>query len=162
MERNSTHKKTALLFTFLIIHTICIFSDRGNSVSYTISYKIASDSLDIQSVVDDFYDFLNSFYAVKKEFSRIETSKYDWKKFNRYENVFIIYEQNMYLLIKANIEQFQPYLFYKEQNADYYMQVIFSNYGRVADRHDYAVFEEEVDEKVRKYAEEHNGKSVTW
>lgn len=60
------YKKIVLLLTLLVIHSMCIFADRGNSVSYTISYNIASNSLNMQSAVDDFYDFLNSFYAMEK------------------------------------------------------------------------------------------------
>lgn len=153
------YKKIALSLTLLIINSMCIFADRGNSVSYTISYNIASNSLDMQSAVDDFYDFLNSFYTMEKNYSRIMTEKYDWKKFNRYENLFTIYEQDMYLRIYANIEQRQPYLFYKEKNDDYYVYLVFKSYGWFDDRIDeYIIFGEDVDKKVRKYAEEHNWK----
>ena len=119
------YKKIALSLTLLIINSMCIFADRGNSVSYTISYNITNNSLDMRSVVDDFYDLLNSFYTMKKNYSRIVTEKYDWKKFNRYENLFTIYEQDMYLRIYAKIEQRQPYLFYKEKNDDYYVYLVF-------------------------------------
>ena len=151
------YRKIALSLTLLIINSMCIFADRGNSVSYTISYNIASNSLDMQSAVDDFYDFLNSFYTMEKNYSRIVTKKYDWKKFNRYENLFTIYEQDMYLRIYANIEQRQPYLFYREKNNDYYIYLVFKSYGWFDDRIDeYIIFGEDVDKKVRKYAEEHN------
>ena len=151
------YKKIALSLTLLIVNSMCIFADRGNSVSYTISYNIASNSLDMRSVVDDFYDFLNSFYIMEKNYSRIVTKKYDWKKFNRYENLFTIYEQNMYLWIYANIEQRQPYLFFREKNDDYYIYLVFKSYGWFDDRIDeYIIFGEDVDKKVRKYAEEHN------
>lgn len=151
------YKKIVLLLTLLVIHSMCIFADRGNSVSYTISYNIANNSLDMRSVVDDFYDFLNSFYAMEKNYSRIVTKRYDWKKINRYENLFTIYEQDMYLRIYANIEQRQPYLFYREKNDDYYIYLVFKSYGWFDDRIDeYSIFGEDVDEKVRKYAEEHN------
>lgn len=151
------YKKIALSLTLLIVNSMCIFADRGNSVSYTISYNIASNSLDMQSAVDDFYDFLNSFYTMKKNYSRIVTEKYAWKKFNRYENLFTIYEQDMYLRIYANIEQRQPYLFYREKNNDYYVYLVFKSYGWFDDRIDeYIIFGEDVDKKVRKYAEEHN------
>lgn len=151
------YKKIASSLTLLIINSMCIFADRGNSVSYTISYNIASNSLDMRSVVDDFYDFLNSFYTMEKNYSRIMTEKYDWKKFNRYENLFTIYEQDMYLRIYANIEQRQPYLFYREKNNDYYIYLVFKSYGWFDDRIDeYIIFGEDVDKKVRKYAEEHN------
>ena len=151
------YKKIALSLTLLIVNSMCIFADRGNSVSYTISYNIASNSLDMRSVVDDFYDFLNSFYIMEKNYSRIVTKKYDWKKFNRYENLFTIYEQDMYLRIYANIEQRQPYLFYREKNNDYYIYLVFKSYGWFDDRIDeYIIFGEDVDKKVRKYAEEHN------
>lgn len=153
------YKKIALSLTLLIVNSMCIFADRGNSVSYTISYNIASNSLDMRSAVDDFYDFLNSFYTMKKNYSRIVTEKYDWKKFNRYENLFTIYEQDMYLRIYANIEQRQPYLFYREKNNDYYIYLVFKSYGWFDDRIDeYIIFGEDVDKKVRKYAEEHNWK----
>lgn len=153
------YKKIALSLTLLIVNSMCIFADRGNSVSYTISYNIASNSLDMRSAVDDFYDFLNSFYTMKKNYSRIVTKKYDWKKFNRYENLFTIYEQDMYLRIYANIEQRQPYLFYREKNNDYYIYLVFKSYGWFDDRIDeYIIFGEDVDKKVRKYAEEHNWK----
>ena len=153
------YKKIALSLTLLIINSMCIFADRGNSVSYTISYNIASNSLDMRSVVDDFYDFLNSFYTMEKNYSRIMTEKYDWKKFNRYENLFTIYEQDMYLRIYANIEQRQPHLFYREKNNDYYIYLVFKSYGWFDDRIDeYIIFGEDVDKKVRKYAEEHNWK----
>ena len=151
------YKKIALSLTLLIINSMCIFADRGNSVSYTISYNIASNSLDMRSVVDDLYDFLSTFYTVKKEYSVFLTENYDWKKFNRYENLFTIYEQDMYLRIYANIEQRQPYLFYKEKNDDYYVYLVFKSYGWFDDRIDeYIIFGEDVDKKVRKYAEEHN------
>lgn len=151
------YRKIALSLTLLIVNSMCIFADRGNSVSYTISYNIASNSLDMRSAVDDFYDFLNSFYTMKKNYSRIVTGKYDWKKFNRYENLFTIYEQDMYLRIYANIEQRQPYLFYREKNNDYYIYLVFKSYGWFDDRIDeYIIFGEDVDKKVRKYAEEHN------
>lgn len=153
------YKKIALSLTLLIINSMCIFADRGNSVSYTISYNITNNSLDMRSVVDDFYDFLNSFYTMEKNYSRIMTEKYDWKKFNRYENLFTIYEQDMYLRIYANIEQRQPYLFYREKNNDYYIYLVFKSYGWFDDRIDeYIIFGEDVDKKVRKYAEEHNWK----
>lgn len=153
------YKKIALSLTLLIVNSMCIFADRGNSVSYTISYNIASNSLDMRCAVDDFYDFLNSFYTMKKNYSRIVTEKYDWKKFNRYENLFTIYEQDMYLRIYANIEQRQPYLFYREKNNDYYIYLVFKSYGWFDDRIDeYIIFGENVDKKVRKYAEEHNWK----
>lgn len=153
------YRKIALSLTLLIINSMCIFADRGNSVSYTISYNIASNSLDMRSVVDDLYDFLSTFYTVKKEYSVFLTEKYDWKKFNRYENLFTIYEQDMYLRIYANIEQRQPYLFYKEKNDDYYVYLVFKSYGWFDDRIDeYIIFGEDVDKKVRKYAEEHNWK----
>ena len=153
------YKKIALSLTLLIINSMCIFADRGNSVSYTISYNIASNSLDMRSAVDYFYDFLNSFYTMEKNYSRIVTKKYDWKKFNRYENLFTIYEQDMYLRIYANIEQRQPYLFYKEKNDDYYVYLVFKSYGWFDDRIDeYMIFGEDVDKKGRKYAEEHNWK----
>lgn len=153
------YRKIALSLTLLIINSMCIFADRGNSVSYTISYNIASNSLDMRSAVDDFYDFLNSFYTMKKNYSRIVTEKYDWKKFNRYENLFTIYEQDMYLRIYANIEQRQPYLFYRKKNNDYYIYLVFKSYGWFDDRIDeYIIFGEGVDKKVRKYAEEHNWK----
>ena len=61
------YKKIALSLTLLIVNSMCIFADRGNSVSYTISYNIASNSLDMRSAVDDFYDFLNSFYIMEKK-----------------------------------------------------------------------------------------------
>ncbi|MBD5432853.1 MAG: hypothetical protein HDR35_00910 [Treponema sp.] len=96
---------------------------------------------------------------MKKNYSRIVTKKYDWKKFNRYENLFTIYEQDMYLRIYANIEQRQPYLFYREKNNDYYIYLVFKSYGWFDDRIDeYIIFGEDVDKKVRKYAEEHNWK----
>lgn len=153
------YKKTALLLTLLVINSMCIFADRGDSYSYTISYKIASDSLDMRSVVDDLYDFLSTFYTVKKEYSVSLTEKYDWKKFNRYKNDFGIRKQDMYMMIKANIEQRQPYLFYKEKNDDYYVYLVFIRYGYFDDRIDeYIIFGEDVDKKVRKYAEEHNWK----
>lgn len=153
------YRKIALSLTLLIINSMCIFADRGNSVSYTISYNITNNSLDMRSAVDDFYDFLNSFYTMKKNYSRIVTEKYDWKKFNRYENLFTIYEQDMYLRIYANIEQRQPYLFYREKNNDYYIYLVFKSYGWFDDRIDeYIIFGEDVDKKVRKYAEEHNWK----
>ncbi|MBD5438454.1 MAG: hypothetical protein HDR37_07815 [Treponema sp.] len=123
------YKKIALSLTLLIVNSMCIFADRGNSVSYTISYNIASNSLDMRCAVDDFYDFLNSFYTMKKNYSRIVTEKYDWKKFNRYENLFTIYEQDMYLRIYANIEQRQPYLFYREK----IMTIIFIWYLKAMD-----------------------------
>ncbi len=151
------YKKIALSLTLLIINAMYIFADRGNSISYTISYNIASDSLDMRSVVDNLYDFLSTLYTVKKEHSVFSTAKYDWKKFNRYENMFIIYKQDMYLRIYANIEQRQPYLFYKEKNDDYYIDLVFKRYGWFDGRiHEYIIFQKDLDEKVRKYAEEHN------
>ncbi len=152
-------RKRLIVLLLLGVRATCIFADRGDSYSYTISYKIASDSLDMRSVVDDLYDFLSTFYTVEKEYSVFSTAKYDWKKFKRYENEFRIRKQDMYLMIYANIEQRQPYLFYKEKNDDYYIWLVFVSYGCFDDRiHEYIIFREELDEKVREYAKEHNWK----
>ena len=154
------YKKLVVFTIFFPLSWLC-YADRGNLLTYnSLDYIVSDEAFALQSLIDDLKNFLSSYYSVAVEKSEERIIKYDWKKFLYFENTFIVRKLDIYIKLRMNIQQQQPYLLPREKNNDYHIYFSFTRFVHENENtEDVISFTEDLDNKIELFTKKHNLKS---
>lgn len=90
--------KKIAVFYILFFSLSITYANRGNSLTYKfLDYVNSDENFTPKSFIEDFQNFLNSYYSVTMEKSENSIIKYDFKKFSRLENTISIKKHDIYI-----------------------------------------------------------------
>ncbi len=155
------YKKLAVFTMLFSVGVVIIYANRGNSLTYnSLSFIVSDEALVPQSLIDDLKNFLSSYYSIAVDKSEERVIKYNWKKFLYFENTFIVRKLDIYVKLRMNIQQQQPYLLHRKKNNDYHIYFSFTRYVHEDEKEEDVVsFVEDLDNKIELFAKKHNLKS---
>lgn len=151
------HRKKTFFIAVIFINLSLVYANPANSITYkSLDFKISNENVNPELLIDEFVNFVSSDYVVQaKKEKRI--IKYDWKKYLYFENNIKIQKQDMSVKISMDIQQQQPYLFYRKKNNDYFIYFHFTRYCHEGEKEDDVIFFlNELDKKIDDFIKEHN------